>query len=222
MSAVTWVSTEGFIIARLFRFQPHSRYFCRTDIMNFNQSEMWLTASINTRGVSGQLTHITQSDTFQVGSVPAAYLISWGNLKFSIPNRESTSKLLWGDICSVFYSNVLFDGSHQTPELLLHQLCGYHLPWKQNQRHLNQKQQSDAGQNLNPSYLHELACWSNQIWMHQPFARMHAGNNLWTPARSQMPREVCCIPMGVIKKRSHVVDWLVSKLTQVLSHRAAR
>lgn len=55
------------------------------------------------------------------------YLICWRNLKFSIWNRESTPKLLRGDICSILYSNVLINGSNQTPKLFLYQLCGHHL-----------------------------------------------------------------------------------------------
>lgn len=56
-----------------------------------------------------------------------SYLIWRGNLKFPVGNGESTPKLLRGDIGSIFHSDVLLDGSNQTPELFLHQLCGYHL-----------------------------------------------------------------------------------------------
>lgn len=52
---------------------------------------------------------------------------------------------------------------------------------------------------------HELACWSNLIWMHQPFAQMHAENNPCTLVQSRMPREVCCIPKrGDGKKKGWV------------------
>ena len=73
------------------------------------------------------------------------HLIGRGNLKFSVRNREPTPKLLRGDVCSIFYSDVLLDGSHQTPELLLHQLCGYHLKRTHDRRH-SQLKYSKAGE----------------------------------------------------------------------------
>lgn len=50
MSAVTWVRTERFIIARLFRFQPQLRYFCKTDIREWDQT--WLLHCILSRSLS--------------------------------------------------------------------------------------------------------------------------------------------------------------------------
>lgn len=56
-----------------------------------------------------------------------SYLISRGNLKSSIGDGESASKLLWGDIGSVLHRHILVDGANQTPELFLDQLGGHHL-----------------------------------------------------------------------------------------------
>lgn len=45
----------------------------------------------------------------------------------AVPHRETTPKLLGGDVCSVLDSDILLDGADQAPELLLHKLSGNHL-----------------------------------------------------------------------------------------------
>lgn len=55
------------------------------------------------------------------------YLILRRDFKMAVPHRETTPKLLGGDVCSVFHSDILLNGADKTPELLLHKLSGNHL-----------------------------------------------------------------------------------------------
>lgn len=48
------------------------------------------------------------------------YLILRRDFKMAVTQRETTPKLLGGDVCAVLHSDVLLDGADQTPELLLH------------------------------------------------------------------------------------------------------
>lgn len=55
------------------------------------------------------------------------YLVCSRDLELSVGDGEAAAELLGGDVGAVLHGHVLLDGSHQTPELLLHQLCGHHL-----------------------------------------------------------------------------------------------
>lgn len=48
------------------------------------------------------------------------YLILRRDFKMAVAHRETTPKLLGGDVCSVLYSDILLNGADETPELLLH------------------------------------------------------------------------------------------------------
>lgn len=56
------------------------------------------------------------------------YLVVSGDFHLAVLDREAAPKLLGCDVCSVLHCDVLLDGTDQTPELLLHQLSGNHLP----------------------------------------------------------------------------------------------
>lgn len=48
------------------------------------------------------------------------YLILRSHLKMAVLHRETTPKLLRGNVCAVLHCDILVDGTNKTPELLLH------------------------------------------------------------------------------------------------------
>lgn len=48
------------------------------------------------------------------------YLILRSHLKMAVLHRETTPKLLRGDVCAVLHCDILVDGTNKTPELLLY------------------------------------------------------------------------------------------------------
>lgn len=55
------------------------------------------------------------------------YLILRRDFKMAVTQRETTPKLLGGDVCSVLHRDIVLNGADETPELLLHELSGNHL-----------------------------------------------------------------------------------------------
>lgn len=66
------------------------------------------------------------------------YLILRGDMESSTPDGEAAPKLLGGNVCAVLHSDVLLNGADQSPELLLHQLCGHHLTNRETEKPLPQ------------------------------------------------------------------------------------
>lgn len=48
------------------------------------------------------------------------YLVLRSHLKMAVLQRETTPKLLRGDVCAVLHCDILVNGANKTPELLLH------------------------------------------------------------------------------------------------------
>lgn len=53
-------------------------------------------------------------------------------------------------------------------------------------------------------YIHGLACWSNQIWMHLPFRRKCGEYSPWLPAQSRMLLVAYCIPVKKHRERKNI------------------